>query len=244
MKDLNVPWAQHIGSPYGYVGTGIAWNDAYILEAAISPKARMSLRMVNYCTAYRYDERANYYFAQQDAWIDAVNCAEIDLHPIDKSVAMPEVESVRGSMRHLGVNTIASDWYVAGFVVCEERGLIILLGYIHDHLELEAPCKLYATVTMASLRKEMHLRFTLSDHRLQLPGEPLFRDVNMTKTPGACGSRNCGDIRVREYRSPKSGRPGMYDVRDLAFAEFSGGYVPVTGYSSVNAWPAIGFNDL
>ena len=224
---------RYLPSQYGYVGTAApGWHDNCDLRYAIDPTARMKMRVIDY---YVSGSRIDYREERAAAWTDAIANAPIRFHRItDETIPLPDRPSVRQSLADLIQVTIAGKWCAAGFRICATGSLNILLGYVHNHLNPDEPCKLYAVVSIIQPEEDIHLRFAPSDRRIVTEGRPLFYDVHVPS-----GYSFCDTVRVREYFLPEDGVRGHYDVNDVDFSGHGEAYVQVTRYKGVTAWPTI-----
>lgn len=233
---------QCLENVHGYVATAApGWrDDQYDLRYAIDPRARMQLGLIDYSEGDSSYARRRSAAKNRSRWIETMKCAPIELVPLDGSVSLPETWQVREVMCHLLARTIVGDWYVAGLNVCQENGLNILLGHIHDHQNLEAPADAYAKVNVIYPARELHMRLEPSDVRLVRPDKPLFYDVHVT---AKSGSHEYEDLRVREFYFSRSREFDGYDARDWDFAGAYDEYVPTTRYCGMKAWPVINLQD-
>ncbi len=228
---------------HGYVASAAPeWrDDQYDLRYAIDPRARMQMRLIDYSESNNSYALGRYITKKRCDWIETVKCAPVEVVSLDESAPTPDERQVREAMHHLLVRTIVGDWYVAGFNVCEENGLTILLGHIHDHQNLETPADAYAKVNVVYPARELHLRLEPSDVRLVRPNfvgsdKPLFYDVHVT---AKSGSHEYENLRVREFYFSRSREFDGYDARDWDFAGAYDEFVPTTRYCGVKAWPVI-----
>lgn len=241
MKINHPAQMRNLKNVYGYVATvAPAWNEAsYDLWRAIDPHARMSMQLINYC---KHPHDRSWLRMVKNTWSSCVEYANISMKTADDHESSSPIclNRIRKSLIDLTGADPVQNWYMAGFRVCEESGLEIMLGHIRDSRQSEAPHNAYATVNLVYPERDLHLRFKACDPHAVKVGKPLFYDVHITKPSDEVERGDYKSIRVREYYPSKSRKPGRYDVCDLQFAKAESSQIPIVHYTDVKAYPVIG----